>query len=773
MKIRDEDALAYHEGPRRHGKIEVRPSKACLTQRDLALAYTPGVAVPCRRIHDDPTCADLYTARANLVAVISNGTAVLGLGDIGPLAGKPVMEGKGVLFKRFADIDVFDIELATKDVDEFVRTVRLMEPTFGGINLEDIAAPACFEIERRLQEEMDIPVFHDDQHGTAIISGAALLNALLLVDKRIEDVRVVVSGAGASGIACARFYTLLGVRHENVTMCDSTGVVYRGRERGMNPYKEAWAVDTKARTLADAMRDADVFLGLSGPGLVTPDMVRSMAPDPIVFALANPDPEIDFEAGRNARPDVIMATGRSDYPNQVNNVLGFPFIFRGALDVGARRINDEMKLAAARALATLAQEDVPDSVRKAYGGENLRFGRDYIIPKPFDPRVLLWEAPAVAAAATATGVARRPLTDGEAYRESLERLLGRSREVMRVVIHQAQAHPHRIVFPEGEEPTVLRACQILVDQHIARPILVGDSVRIRSRIRELDLEMEDYDVENPVTSPQLDTCARSLYELRGRKGLSTYHAAELARDPLWYGLWLVRNGLAEGLVAGVHRSYPEIIRPTLQVMPLRPGVRRAAGMYAMILPERVLFFADATVNIDPDAETLAEIARLAAEGAQELFHVTPRVAMLSFSNFGEVRHPACSKVRQAVEMLRRTAPGLLVDGEMMADTALVPEIVSTAFPQSRIAGDANVLVFPDLQAGNIAYKLIQHLAGADIVGPILLGLEQPVNVVNHYSTVDEVVNMAAVTVAAAAVRKSKGSLDPASRPNLEPAGARR
>ncbi len=731
MKIRDEDALAYHEGPRRHGKLEVRSSKPCLTQRDLSLAYTPGVAVPCLRIHDDPATADLYTMRSNLVAVISNGTAVLGLGDIGPLAGKPVMEGKAVLFKRFADIDVFDIELDSKDVDEIIRTVKLMEPTFGGINLEDISAPSCFEIEPRLQDQMDIPVFHDDQHGTAIISGAALMNGLMLVDKDIKKVRVTVCGAGASAMACSRFYTLLGVRKENITMVDTAGVIYKGREQRMNKYKEYWATDTKARTLADAMKDADVFLGLSSANLVTPEMVRLMAPDPIVFAMANPDPEIPYEVGRASRPDVIMATGRSDYPNQVNNVLGFPFIFRGALDVGARRVNDEMKLAAAHALAALAQEDVPDSVIKAYGGQALHFGREYMIPKPFDPRVLLWEAPAVAAAAMKSGVARHPIADMDAYRESLERLLGRSREVMRVVIQAARANPRRIVVPEGSEPQVLRACQILVDQNIARPILMGDPTQVRTRIRDLDLDLDDVDIVDAATSPQGEACARKLYELRSRKGVSTFDAAKLARDPLYHGLWLVRSGEADGLVCGVHRSYPEVIRPTLQVIALRPGVKRAAGMYAMILQERVIFFADATVNIDPDAETLAEIARLSAEAARDLFHVTPRVAMLSFSNFGNVDHPSCRKVRRAVEIVRDTDPGLVVDGEMMADTALVSEIVSTAFPHSRIAGDANVLVFPDLQSGNIAYKLTHHLAQADLVGPILLGLEQPVNAVNH------------------------------------------
>jgi len=487
-----------------------------------------------------------------------------------------------------------------------------------------------------------------------------------------------------------------------------------------------------------------------------------MGPNPIIFAMANPDPEITYDEAVAARPDAIMATGRSDYPNQVNNVLGFPFIFRGALDVRASAITEPMKLAAVHALAALARQDVPDEVARAYGDDSLRFGREYIIPKPFDPRVLLWEAPAVAEAAMKSGVARRPIADMDAYRESLERLLGRSREVMRVVIQAARANPRRIVFPEGGESTVLRACQILVDQKIARPILMGDPLQVRTRIRELDLDLDDVDIVDAASSKDVEACAHTLFELRARKGVSTFEAAKLARDPLYHGLWLVRTGQADGLVCGVHRSYPEVIRPTLQVISLRPGVKRAAGMYAMILQERVLFFADATINIDPDAETLAEIARLSAEAARDLFQVTPKVAMLSFSNFGGVDHPSCRKVRKAVEILRETDPSLVVDGEMMADTALVSEIVSTAFPQSRIAGDANVLVFPDLQSGNIAYKLTHHLANADLVGPILLGLEQPVNAVNHYSTVDEIVHMTAVTVAMA--EPSAPPVTPAGRP---------
>jgi malate dehydrogenase (oxaloacetate-decarboxylating)(NADP+) len=742
--IRDNDTLDYHSMGR-PGKLEVIPSKPCLTQRDLSMAYTPGVAVPCLRIRDDPNDAFKYTGKGNLVAVISNGTAVLGLGDIGALAGKPVMEGKGVLFKRFADVDVFDIELDTHDADEIIKCVKLLEPTFGGINLEDIKAPECFHIEETLKKEMTIPVFHDDQHGTAIISGAALMNAIELVGKDFKKIRVVFSGAGAAGIACANMYIALGVDPKNILMVDSKGVLHDGREK-MNPYKEKYRRKTSARTLADALKDADVFVGVSAKGLVTPDMVRSMAKDPIIFAMANPDPEITYPDAKAARTDVIMATGRSDYPNQVNNVLGFPFIFRGALDVRARAINDQMKVAAAHALAKLAKEDVPDVVIKAYGGERFSFGREYIIPKPFDPRVLTWEAPAVARAAVETGVATAPIKDWDEYVAVLERrILGRGREVMRVVRQKARSKSKRIVFPEGGEEKVLRACQQIIDDKIAEPVLLGDAEEIRAHVAELGLDFAGVEIVDHRHSAKAEFYAKGLFDLRQRAGVTPFEADRLLKDPHYFGVMMVQTGDADGLVCGLNRSYPDTIRPALQIIQLKEGVTRVAGMYCMVLKDKVLFFADATVNIDPSAEELAEIAVMAALIAKEDFSIEPRVAMLSFSNFGSVKHPYAEKMRRATAIAKRLAPDLVLDGEMAADTALVPEICRTTFPHSRIAGDANVLIFPGLTSGNVAYKLVQHLAGAEVIGPILMGLKRPVNVLNHYSSVSEIVNITAIT----------------------------
>jgi len=741
--IRDVDALDYHRQGR-PGKLEVISSKPCLTQRDLSLAYTPGVAVPCLRIQEDPEEAYALTGKGNLVAVISNGTAVLGLGDIGPLAGKPVMEGKGILFKRFADIDVFDIELDLRDADEIVRTVKAIAPTFGGINLEDIKAPECFTIEERLRRELSIPVFHDDQHGTAIISGSALLNALDVVDKPIERVKVVFNGAGAAGIACARFYLGLGVVRENLVLCDSHGVVYRGRGEGMNPYKEELAADTGDRTLAEAMRGADVFVGLSVRGAVDGGMLRSMAERPIVFAMANPDPEITWEEAKAARPDVIVATGRSDYPNQVNNVLGFPFIFRGALDVRATAINETMKLAASRALADLAREDVPDSVMKAYGLDRLHFGPDYLIPKPFDFRVLLWEAAAVAQAAMESGVARRPI-DLDDYREQLERRLGKSREVMRVVVHQARRSPKRVVFPEGEHPKVLRATRILLEERIARPVLLGDAERIGARARELDLDLEGVTIVDPSRSERREAYAEALFSLRQRKGVTRTEAAEMLRNPTAFASMMVSQGDADALVAGISQHYPDTLRPALQIIQTRDDVHRVAGLYMLIVKDQIYFFADTTVNIEPSAEDLAEIAILSAEVARR-FHVEPRIAMLSFSNFGSVRHPLADKVRRAVEIVRQRAPELMVDGEMQADTAVSPEVFAELFPFSTLEGGANVLVFPELQSANVAYKLVQRLGGAEAIGPILVGMRHPVHVLQHGHEVKDIVNMAAIAV---------------------------
>ncbi len=741
--IREKEALEYHSQGRK-GKIEVTPSKPCLTQRDLSLAYTPGVAVPCLKIKENPDDVFNYTAKGNLVAVVSNGTAVLGLGNIGAAAGKPVMEGKGVLFKRFADIDVFDIEIDSEDPEDVIRTVKLLEPTFGGINLEDIKAPECFLIEDRLKQELNIPVFHDDQHGTAIISGAALLNALEICEKAIADVRIVVNGSGASGIACARFYLSLGARRENLILCDSKGVIFEGRTQGMNPQKQSLAAQTDARTLTDALRGADVFVGLSIANCVTGEMLKGMNERPIVFALANPDPEITYEDAMAARPDTIMATGRSDYPNQVNNVLGFPFIFRGALDVRATAINEEMKLAATRALATLAKEDVPESVMKAYDVDRLHFGPNYLIPKPFDYRVLLWESTAVAQAAMETGVARVTI-DIDEYRESLERRLGRSREVMRVVINQARREPKRVAFPEGEHEKVLRASQTILDEGFAHPVVLGRKTKVDELIGKLDLHLDDLEIVDPETSGKFETYARELYRLRQRRGLTMTDARRMMRNKTVYGSMMVRLGDADALVCGVDQQYPDTIRPALQVIQMRPDCSRVVGLFMMVLKDRTYFFADTTVNIDPSAEELADIAILTAEVAGR-FNVEPRVAMLSFSNFGSVRHPMAEKVRRATELVKQKAPHLMVDGEMQADTAVVHDLITEHYTFSTLTSPANVLIFPDLQSANIAYKLVQRLGGAEAIGPILVGMNKPVHVLQHGFEAKDIVNMAAIAV---------------------------
>lgn len=744
MIIRKEEALEYHLAEPA-GKIEVVPTKPCRTQRDLSLAYTPGVAVPCLEIARDPSLAYSYTAKGNLVAVISNGTAVLGLGNIGAAAGKPVMEGKGVLFKRFAGIDVFDLELNTEDPREVIRTCQILEPTFGGINLEDIKSPECFEIEEELRGTLRIPVFHDDQHGTAIISAAALINAVELAGKRLENVRIVFNGAGASAIACADHYIRLGARLENILMCDTKGVIHTGRTDGMNKYKQRFARETTARTLDDASKGADVFIGLSSANTVTPAMLLSMAENPIVFALANPDPEIAYDLAVSTRSDLIMATGRSDYPNQVNNVLGFPFLFRGALDVRATAINDEMKLAASHALAELAREDVPDSVRRAYGVEELRFGRDYIIPKPFDTRVLTRVAPAVAKAAMDTGVARVQL-DIESYRESLERRFGKSREIMRVMINKAQHRPARVVFPEGTEDKILRASQILVDEGIAKPLLVGSEGRIRTRAAELNVDLEGCEVVDPATSANFALYVDAFYRMRRRKGVTLAEAPRLVQNPTRFGSLMLHSGHADALLAGLTQHYPETIRPALEVIPLSSGRRRVCGMYVLITAKnQVYFLADATVNIEPDEQDLAEIAIAAAETARS-FDVEPRVAMLSFSNFGSSRHPLSDKVRRATELARKQAPWLMIDGEMQADTAVTPDILEQTYPFSALKGEANVLICPNLESGNIAYKLLMRLGGCEAIGPILSGLSKPVHVLQRGAEVNDVVNVAAVAV---------------------------
>ncbi len=722
MSIRPEDALEYHSAAPA-GKLSVTPTKPCRTQRDLSLAYTPGVAVPCLEIERDPALAYQYTAKGNLVAVVTNGTAVLGLGNIGALAGKPVMEGKAVLFKRFADIDVFDIELATSDPKEIIRTCQILEPTFGGINLEDIKAPECFYIEEELKKTMKIPVFHDDQHGTAIISGAGLLNALEIAGKNIAEIRVVFNGAGASAIACAAHYINLGVRRENIVMCDTKGVIYEGRTEGMNAFKARYAARTEARTLTEALVGADVFFGLSSGGAVTPEMVKGMAPHPVIFALANPDPEIAYDVALEARPDAIVATGRSDFPNQVNNVLGFPFIFRGALDVRATTINDEMKLAATRALAALAKQDVPDSVLRAYGLERMEFGREYIIPKPFDPRVLIWEASAVAQAAMETGVAQKPV-DLQQYREELEKRLGKAAEVMRAMINKAKREPKRIVFAEGEEGKILRACQILVDEKIALPILLGSEEKIRESAAALRLSLAGVQIIDPLLSPNRQPYEEEFYRLRQRKGVTRSEAAQLVLNPVTFASLMVRMGDADALIGGLTTHYPDTIRPALQVIQSRPELNKVAGVYILITPKgNIYFLADATVNIEPTAEELAEIAIEAAEKARR-FSQEPRVAMLSFSNFGSTRHPLSDKVRRAVDLVRQRAPGLMIDGEMQADTAVVPQILEETYPFSTLKGGANVLIFPNLEAGNIAYKLLQRIGGAELIGPLLTGLSR-------------------------------------------------
>jgi malate dehydrogenase (oxaloacetate-decarboxylating)(NADP+) len=744
MAVTKQEALDYHQGGR-PGKVEVVSSKPCRTQRDLSLAYTPGVAVPCLEIEKNPQDAYRYTAKGNLVGVVSNGTAVLGLGDIGALAGKPVMEGKGVLFKRFADIDVFDIELDTHDPDEIIKACQLLEPTFGGINLEDIKAPECFYIEETLKKTMKIPVFHDDQHGTAIISGAALLNAVELVGKQLSEIKVVVNGAGASAIACAEHYICMGVKRENISLVDTKGVVYKGRQEGMNPYKERFAHETSKRTLTEAAQGADVLLGLSVKGAFTPEIIATLAPNPIVFAMANPDPEITYDEAKAVRDDIIMATGRSDYPNQVNNVLGFPFIFRGALDVHATTINEDMKLAATHALASLAKEDVPDSVCRAYGVGRLKFGRDYIIPKPFDPRVLVWEAMAVAKAAMETGVAQNPVDLAE-YRERLESRLGKAHEMMRSMIHKAQANPKRVVFPEGNHEKILRACHVLLEEKIAVPILLGKKEAIQRAAAELGVAIEGAVIVEPKKSPRRDEYVQELYRLRQRRGVPFASAQELILDRTIFGSMMVRMGDADAMVSGVTRNYPDTIRPALQVIGVREGIHKVSGIYLFITRKGDLYFlADATVNIEPTAEDLAEIALCAAQEARR-FDVEPRVAMLSFSNFGSTKHPLCDKVRRAVELVRYADPTLIIDGEVQSDMAVNGKKLEAAFPFTTLKGGANVLIFPDLQSCNIAARLLPQLGGGEAIGPILSGMAKPVHVLQRSSEVEDVVNMATIAV---------------------------
>ncbi|WKW12711.1 NADP-dependent malic enzyme [Pseudogemmatithrix spongiicola] len=741
--MKREDALEYHARGR-PGKIAVVPTKPLTNQRDLALAYSPGVAEPCLEIKANPDDAYKYTAKGNLVAVVTNGTAVLGLGNIGALAGKPVMEGKGNLFKQFADLDVFDLEVGSEHPDDVIKFCQLLEPTVGGINLEDIKAPDCFYIEETLRKTMKIPVFHDDQHGTAIISGAALLNAIEVSGKDIATVKVVFSGAGAAAISTAEHYVRLGVKREHITMCDRKGVIYEGRKEDMDPYKARFARKTDMRSIADALDGADIFVGLSVAGAVTGEMIAKMAKAPIIFALANPVPEILPHEVRAVRDDAIIATGRSDYPNQVNNVLGFPFIFRGALDARATEINEEMKMAATRALAQLAKEDVPESVSALYGLTNVKFGPEYLIPFPFDPRALLTVAPAVAWAAVASGVARE-FIELETYRDQLEARLGRARGIMRGLATRAQREPKRVVFPEGEDPKIIRAAQILADDGIATPILLGRKDRVRATAEDLGISLDMIHVEEPGTSANRERYAQYLWQKRQRKGLSLVEAGQRITRATSFGSVMVAMGDADALVGGLGKHYPETIRPALEIIGTDRRHGLVSGLYMLVFEKHVVFFGDTTVNIEPTSEQLAQIAWSAA-GLARTFGISPRIAMLSFSNFGSVKHPEAQKVAQAVSMLRLRDPSLVVDGEMQADTAFSSEILNTRFPFSALKEAANVLIFPDLSAGNIAYKLLTQLGGATAIGPILVGMQHPVHVLEQGADVQEIVNMAAVAV---------------------------
>lgn len=747
----EQEALDYHSKGK-PGKIEITSSKPCNTEKALSLAYSPGVAVPCKVIAKDAAKAYDYTSKGNLVAVVSNGTAVLGLGNIGPLASKPVMEGKGILFKQFAGIDVFDIELKANTSAEVIAAVKALEPTFGGINLEDIKAPECFEIEETLKKEMNIPVFHDDQHGTAIVSGAALLNALHITKRKIEDVRLVVNGAGASAIACSNIFISLGVRRENLIMCDTTGVIYKGRTNGMNKYKEAFAVATEARNLHEALRGADVFVGLSAAGALTPEMLKDMAKDPIIFAMANPDPEIEPGKARAIRPDAIVATGRSDFPNQVNNVLGFPSIFRGALDTRSTQINEEMKLAAVHSLAMLAREDVPDRVSDSYGGQNFKFGREYLIPKPFDPRVLLKVAPAVAKAAMDSGVATKNITDWDKYLDRLEAIQGPSKVFIRSAIHKVRQNTaasggelSKIVFPEGHSTKILKALRTLVEERICQPILLGYPERIHEKMHNMDLAeaLKHIPIIHPASHPKYKAYAQELYSRRNRKGVNYREAERLMADPNYFASMMVQMGDADGMVTGAAQHYAESVRPILQTI----GVSKdsvPAGLNLVLLEDRFLLLADTTVNINPSAEQCALIALQAARIA-EYFGIAPRVAMLSYSNFsGSDGTPA--KMKKAAELVAAYRPDIPVDGDMQADTAVNADIMQRIFPFSNLKdAGANILIFPNLESSNICYKLLQQVGKVEVIGPFLMGVRRSANVLQRTTTVDAIINSVVLT----------------------------
>lgn len=745
IKIRKQDALNYHmQG--QPGKIEVVPTKTLSSQLDLALAYSPGVAEPCLDIAANPEDVYKYTAKGNLVAVISNGTAVLGLGNIGPEASKPVMEGKGVLFKKFAGIDVFDIEIDETDPDKFIQIVKALEPTFGGVNLEDIKAPECFKIETELREKMNIPIMHDDQHGTAIISSAALLNALELVGKKIENVKIVVNGAGASAVSCTKLYIALGARMENIVMCDSKGVLNQSRT-GLDPIKQQFVTMSDVATLQEAMKGCDVFIGLSVANSITPEDLRNMAKDPIVFALANPDPEIAYELAMATRNDIIMATGRSDHPNQVNNVLGFPYIFRGALDVRATEINEEMKLAAVHALAALAKEPVPDIVVKAYGADRLHFGREYLIPKPLDTRLITTISPAVAKAAIASGIAKKEITDWIAYNDELQKRIGIDQKLMSRIIERAKKQPKRVVFTEANHPKILKAAQVLYDEGIAHPILLGNKQEILQLIDEHKLDLHNCQIIHPREEEATkERYAKVFYEKRQRKGLSYADCYRLISERNYYAAMMVELGDADALVSGLTKDYPKTILPSLQIIGTAAGVDRVAGMYIILSKRGTFFFADTTVNVDPTADELAGIIELTARGVK-FFDMDPRIAVLSYSNFGSSKGNIPEKTKAAVDIVKKRNPSLLVEGDIQANVALNTQLQQESFPFSSLANEAaNTLIFPNLAAGNIAYKLLMEIGGAEAIGPILLGMKKPVHVLQLGSSIREIVNMAAIAV---------------------------
>ena len=753
---RKQDALDYHSQGR-PGKIQVVPTKPTYSQRDLSLAYSPGVAEPCLRIAENKEDVYKYTAKGNLVAVISNGSAVLGLGDIGPEAGKPVMEGKGLLFKIFADIDVFDLELDTQNIDEFVTIVKALEPTFGGINLEDIKAPECFEIERRLKEVMSIPVMHDDQHGTAIISAAALINACELQKKKLDKVKIVVNGAGAAAISCTRLYVSLGARKENIVMLDRSGVI-RSDRANLEGTKAEFATGLKIDTLEDAVKNSDVFIGLSSPDVLTAEMLKTMAKNPIVFAMANPDPEIAYDLAIKTRKDIIMATGRSDYPNQVNNVLGFPYIFRGALDVRATGINEEMKKAAVIAIAELAKKTVPESVNLAYNLKNIKFGKDYIIPKPIDFRLITSVSPAVAKAAMDSGVARKGIKDWEAYNEELKARLGLDDKIMRTITNKAKSAPKRIVFAEADNYKILKAAQIVRDEGIAIPILLGNKAVINTIMLENELELDGVNIIDPLEElEKRSNFADYLYKKRQRRGITLFEARKLMKDRNYYGAAMVQFGKADALISGLTKDYPSTIKPALQVIGIEEGVNRVAGMYMMLTKKGPVFFGDTTVNENPTVDELVDITVLLDNSVRK-FNIQPRVAMLSYSNFGSNDGTVPEKVRQAVRILHEKHKDIIVDGDMQANFAMNPELLRDNYPFSTLVGaPANVLVFPNLESGNIAYKLLQEIGDAEAVGPILLGLNKPVHILQLGSSVREIVNMVTIAVVDVQTKEEEGS----------------